>query len=70
MADLRRRLTGVVLERKLEPSRELLESMMQRKESNQLTYVQLERCTSREWEITMGKSLPRLGASGLRGIET
>ena len=29
---------------------------MQQKEPNQLVYVQLERCTSREWEITMGKN--------------
>lgn len=60
MADLKRRLTGVVLERQLEPSHELLELMMQQKESNQLNYVQLERCTSREWEITMGKSKKQL----------
>ena len=60
MADLRRRLTGVVLERQLEPSHELLEAMMQQKESNQLNYVPLERCTSREWEITMGKSKKQL----------
>ena len=60
MADLKRRLTGVVLERQLEPSHELLELMMQQKESNQLNYVQLERCTSREWEITMGKSRKQL----------
>jgi hypothetical protein len=56
MTQLKQRLNGVVIERQLEPSRELLESMMQQKESNQLVYVQLERCTSREWEITMGKS--------------
>jgi hypothetical protein len=30
--------------------------MMQQKEANQLCYVQLERMTSREWEITMGKT--------------
>ena len=60
MADLRRRLTGVVLERQLEPSHELLEAMMQQKESNQLNYIPLERCTSREWEITMGKSKKQL----------
>ena len=29
---------------------------MQQKESNQLVYIQLERCTSREWEIAMGKN--------------
>lgn len=29
---------------------------MQQKESNQLNYVQIERRTSREWEITMGTS--------------
>ena len=60
MADLKRRLTGVVVERQLEPSHELLEAMTQQKESNQLTYVQLERCSSREWEITMGKSKRQL----------
>jgi hypothetical protein len=56
MQQLRQRLVGVVLERQLEPSHELLEAMMQQKESNQLNFVQLERCTSREWEITMGKN--------------
>jgi len=33
---------------------ELLESMMQQKEGNQL--ILIERCTSREWEITMGEN--------------
>ena len=56
LAQLRTRLVGVVLERQLEPSHELLEAMTQQKEANQLTVVQLERCTSREWEITMGKN--------------
>ena len=56
MQQLHQRLVGVVLERQLEPSHELLEAMMQQKESNQLNFVQLERCTSREWEITMGKN--------------
>lgn len=55
MGQLKARLTGVVLERQLEPSHELLEAMMQQKEMNQLTYIGLERCSSREWEITMGK---------------
>ena len=54
LQQLRQRLVGVVVERQLEPSHELLEAMMQQKESNQLNYVQIERCTSREWEITMG----------------
>lgn len=56
MAQLKQRLQGVIIERQLEPSHELLEAMMQQKESNQLCYIQLERMTSREWEITMGKS--------------
>eukprot|EP00435_Cladocopium_sp_Y103_P051904 s873_g16.t1 len=56
MEQLKQRLSGVVLERQLEPSHELLEAVMQQKESNQLNYIQLERCTAREWEITMGKS--------------
>ena len=60
MAELRQRLVGVVLERQLEPSHELLESMMQQKETNQLNFVQIERCTSREWEITMGKNKKQL----------
>ena len=60
MAELRQRLVGVVLERQLEPSHELLESMMQQKEANQLNFVQIERCTSREWEITMGKNKKQL----------
>ena len=56
MGELKRRLAGVVVERQMEPSHELLEAMMQQKESNQLCYISLERCTSREWEITMGKN--------------
>ena len=60
MQQLRQRLVGVVLERQLEPSHELLEAMMQQKESNQLNFVQLERCTSREWEITMARNKKQL----------
>ena len=60
MSQLKNRLVGVILERQLEPSHEMLEAMTQKKESNQLTVVQLERCTSREWEITMGKSKKQL----------
>ena len=44
----------------MEPSHELLEAMMQQKESNQLCYIQLERLMSREWEITMGKTKKQL----------
>ena len=33
---------------------------MQQKKANQLCYVQLERLTSREWEITMGKTKKQL----------
>ena len=60
MTELKQRLRGVVVERQLEPSHELLECMMQQKESNQLCYVQLERLASREWEITMGKAKKQL----------
>ena len=56
LGELKRRLNGVIFERQMEPSHELLEAMMQQKESNQLCYISLERCTSREWEITMGKN--------------
>ena len=60
MAQLKQRLQGVIVERQLEPSHELLEAMMQQKQANQLCYVQLERLTSREWEITMGKTKKQL----------
>lgn len=60
LANLRGRLPGVVLERQLEPSHELLELMTQQAESNQLAYVGLERCSSREWEVTMGKGKKQL----------
>lgn len=56
MGQLKQRLIGVVLERQLEPSHDLLETMMQQKESNQLVYVQLECCTARDWEITLAKN--------------
>ena len=60
MQQLKLKLHGVVVERQLEPSHELLEAMMQQKESNQLCYIQLERLMSREWEITMGKTKKQL----------
>ena len=41
MTQLKQRLQGVIVERQLEPSHELLEAMMQQKEANQLCYVQL-----------------------------
>jgi hypothetical protein len=56
MAQVRNPLMGVVVERQLEPSHELLEAMTQQKKANQLTVAQLERCTSREWEITMARA--------------
>ena len=56
MQQLRGRLIGVLIEKQMEPSHELLELMMQQKESNQLSYVNIERCSSREWEVTMGKN--------------
>ena len=66
LTQLRHRLTGVILERQLEPSHELLETVMQQKESNQLVYIQLERCTSREWEITMGKNRKQISLDSER----
>jgi len=60
MTQLKQRLQGVIVERQLEPSHELLEAMMQQKQANQLCYVQLERLTSREWEITIGKTKKQL----------
>lgn len=60
MQQLKLKLHGVVVERQLKPSHELLEAMMQQKESNQLCYIQLERLMSREWEITMGKTKKQL----------
>lgn len=56
----------MVLERQLEPSHELLEAMMQRRESNQLTYITLERCSFREWEITMGKNKKQLSSDSVK----
>ena len=56
MAQLKNKLTGVVIERQMEPSHELLELMSQQKEMNQISYIGLERCCSREWEVTMGKN--------------
>ena len=56
LTQLRGRLAGVIVERQLEPSHELLEAVMQQKEMNQLNYISLERCSSRKWEITVGKA--------------
>ncbi|CAK9024126.1 Uncharacterized protein SCF082_LOCUS16483, partial [Durusdinium trenchii] len=56
MRQLKARLTGVVIERQLEPSYELLDSVVQQWESRQLRYLTPEKCSSREFEVTMSKS--------------
>ena len=58
--NLRTRLAGVVIEKSLEPSHSLLDLVSQQWESKQLTYISPERCTSREWEISMGKTSKQL----------
>ena len=60
MRNLRTRLVGVVIEKSLEPSHHLLDIVSQQWESKQLTYISPEKCTSREWEVTMGKTSRQL----------
>lgn len=60
MVDLKRRLGGVVIERQMEPSHALLDTCAQQWESRQLKYLAPDRCTSREWEVSMTKSAKQL----------
>ena len=44
------------IEKQLEPSHGLLDLVSQQLESQQLPYISPDRCTSREWEVAMGKT--------------
>lgn len=56
MITLRAALPGVNIEKQLEPSHSLLDRVSQLFESQQLAYISPDRCTSREWEVAMGKT--------------
>ena len=56
LAELKARLVGVCIERQLDPSNSLLDSTSQMYESQQLTYLPPDKCTSREWEISRSKT--------------
>ena len=60
MADLKRRLPGVLIERQMSPSHALLDMCAQQFESRQLKYLSPDRCTSREWEVSMSKSAKQI----------
>ena len=60
MQNLKARLMGVVIEKALEPSHALLDAVAQQWEAKQLAYLSPEKCTSREWEITMSKTSKQL----------
>ena len=60
MQNLKARLVGVVIEKALEPSYALLDAVAQQWEAKQLAYLSPEKCTSREWEITMSKTSKQL----------
>ena len=56
MITLRAALPGVCIEKQLEPSHSLLDLVSQQFEAQQLAYLSPDRCTSREWEVAMGKT--------------
>ena len=60
MIDLKRRLPGVLIERQMSPSHALLDLCAQQFESRQLKYLSPDRCTSREWEVSMSKSAKQI----------
>ena len=60
LAELKRRLAGVCVERQLDPSHALLDATSQIYESQQLAYLSPEKCTSREWEISRPKTSKQL----------
>ena len=49
-------MPGVCVEKQLEPSHALLDLVSQQFEARQLAYLSPDRCTSREWEVAMGKT--------------
>ena len=60
LRDLRMRLGGIVIEQQLEASHHLIDLFSQQWGAKQLEYISPELCTSREWEITRGKSNKQL----------
>ena len=56
MITLRAALPAVCIEKQLEPSHSLLDLVSQQFEAQQLAYLSPDRCTSREWEVAMGKT--------------
>ena len=56
MVTLRAALPGVCIEKQLEPSHGLLDLVSHQFEAQQLAYLSPDRCTSREWEVAMGKT--------------
>ena len=56
MVTLRAAMPGVCIEKQLEPSHALLDLVSPQFEAQQLAYLSPDRCTSREWEVAMGKT--------------
>lgn len=60
METLKARLIGVCIERQLDPSHSLLDAAAQQHESQQLVYLGPDKCSSREWEVQMGKTTKQI----------
>ena len=60
MRNLKARLPGVLVEKQLEPSHSLLNLVAQMWEAKQLTYIPIEKLTSREHEVLYSKSSKQL----------
>ena len=56
MLEFKRRLPGILIERQMSPSHALLDMCAQQYESRQLKYLGPDKCTSREWEVSMSKN--------------
>ena len=56
LSDLKARLTGVLIEGTMEPSRQLLQMCVQQESENQLRYIPPERATSRLFEVGSAKA--------------
>ncbi len=60
MTAVRRELAGVVIEGPLEPSHHLLDLVSQQFETKQLQYLDPSKCSSRNFEIQMGKTVKQV----------
>ena len=60
MEELKRRLPGILIERQMSPSHALLDLCAQQHEARQLKYLSPDKCTSREWEVSMSKSAKQI----------